>query len=252
MAILAILVAAYGYDMFVAAPGVKSADELLRSEAMKNNEVGFDPNLSGEEKQKRIAESIFDEKDVQRVLRKSPASVVEKDGYTIEYYRWWGYVPLKRHYMAVVYNGKAPNLKYNTHVVGDPPPDILPGFVRETEDDPLAVSPQGLSTSPNGPPIGGGGQGDGSGGSKGDGKGGGKGRKGKGGGLPPPGADPAAQPDGETEPQPAKSNDSPADAPKNDPSTQKESKEGIEKESKGTEQEPKEKDGEAAEEPKAE
>jgi hypothetical protein len=178
LAILAILVGALGFDMFVAKPGVEAADRTLKREAEKNNSIGFEKDLSVEERQKRMANSLLDRDDVRRILSKSPATTIKGAGYEIEVYRWWGYLPLKRHYMSVVYLGSGSNLRYSTHYVNsEAPAESLPGYERppvslEMPEGVAAATKKGGMGSPGGgagPP--------GKGGKGGKGKGGMKGKK---------------------------------------------------------------------------
>ena len=200
LAILALLVGALAFDWFVAKPGVEAADLALKTEAEKNNAVGFDSKLEGDEKQKKLADSLFDSADVQRILKKSPARTIKGDGYAIEVYRWWGYVPLSRHYMSVVYLGSGTNLRYSTHYVNSPAPaDSLPGYERPVGPDPNA--PAGVAAATAAGNTGGGGVGAPAG--KGDGGKGGKGKGGKGkGGMkgPPQGDRPPSEPGADATP----------------------------------------------------
>jgi hypothetical protein len=198
LAVLALMVGALGYDQLVAGPGSVSADKTLKLEAEKNNAEGFSAQLTAEEKQQRVATSLFNPQKVQEILKRKPDAVVTQAerNYAVEYYRYWGPVPLfnRRHYLAVVYHGKAPNLRYTTHYVNTAPPaESLPGYQRPAEDSPLPSEALSISSGlsyqkgedgtvkTSGNDISGGG-----GGGKGKGKG-----KGKGGGLPPPGESPA-------------------------------------------------------------
>jgi len=187
LAILAILVGALGFDWFVAKPGVEAADRTLKSAAEKNNSVGFTKNVSAAERDKQLADSLLDSADVQRILNKSPAKTVKGDGYMIEVYRWWGYVPLSRHYMSVVYLGNEANFRYSTHYVNSPAPaESLPGYERP----PLAYEePEGVAkATAEGKTGTGGGPGGKGGGPGGKGGKGGKGKGGKGDRPPTEGA----------------------------------------------------------------
>jgi hypothetical protein len=184
LAVLALLVGALGYDWFVAKPGVEAADKKLTQEARKNNAIGFDKELTQEERQKRLADSMLDTADVHRILNKSPAQTISGNGYQIEIYRWWGYLPLKRHYMSVVYLGQGTNLRYSTHYVNsEASAESLPGYERPSvtyeEPEGIAAATAAGKTGTNAIPPG---------------KEGGKGGKGKGkGGKGAPSTGPVAE-----------------------------------------------------------
>jgi len=194
LAILAILVGALGFDWFVAKPGVEAADRTLKSAAEKNNSVGFTKNVSAAERDKQLADSLLDSADVQRILNKSPAKTVKGDGYMIEVYRWWGYVPLSRHYMSVVYLGNEANFRYSTHYVNSPAPaESLPGYERpplayEEPEGVAKATAEGKTGTGGGPGGKGGGPGGKGGGPGGKGGKGGKGKGGKGDRPPTEGA----------------------------------------------------------------
>jgi hypothetical protein len=67
--------------------------------------------------------------DVQKHIGWGPTRVKDndKDGYTIEYYCWWGYVPLNRHFISVLYKGKS--RRYAAHYQAEPPQEDLPSTV---------------------------------------------------------------------------------------------------------------------------
>jgi hypothetical protein len=162
LAILAIAIGAFCYDYFVAKPGVEKANFELELAATKNNEMGIDLKADPETQRKQALESIFDEKDVQDVLKMKPTDVERGQGYTIETYRWWGNVPVlnRRHYMTVVYyGGENQKLRYSTHFVNQrPPAESLPGGHRvenfKLQNIGASGPPEGI-TMPSGSGLGG-------------------------------------------------------------------------------------------------
>jgi hypothetical protein len=72
------------------------------------------------------------------------------DGYNVEYYCWWGHVPLinlRRHYLAIVYAGEGSQLVFSSHHLNQwPPRGALPmPFV---EKRPLAAKNADSETLP--------------------------------------------------------------------------------------------------------
>lgn len=234
LAILAVMVGAYGFDAFVAQPGAEKAHEKLEAEAMKRNSMGLDLKLSEAERKKLLAETILDDKAVRKILNKTPAKVETHneragDEYTIEYYQYWGYLPLNRHFISVVYRGKAPSLRYNAHFRNiRPPEDQLPGFQR-------SIAGYDTPAGANEPMKMGGGDMGGMAGGKGKGKGGGKG-KGKG-DQPPAEVTPPAESTPVAEGAPV--TEAPGDAPKGSAA-----KDGEKPETKADEAPAEKKDGE--------
>ena len=232
LAILAVLAGALGFDYFLANRGATAAKEKLEDEVVKLNAMGFDPNLTPEQKESLRDQRIVNPQKVHEILQRSPTytethgqnTPEPDDDHVIEYYCWWGPIPLlnKRHYLSVVYFGKEPNLRYNTHYQNtNPPAESLPGFqnVGETLSPPGGPSPMagGAGSTPEIPLPGEEGSAP-----PGDGKGKkGKGKGGKGKGLPPPGYS-------GTEDAPAQ----PSEGTKDDSATKSDAKESSPPESK--------------------
>jgi hypothetical protein len=68
--------------------------------------------------------------DIQKELGRAPTATRENDAdnYTVEYYCWWGNVPLlnmRRHFIAVVYVGNKPR-HYSSHYREEPPAEAYP------------------------------------------------------------------------------------------------------------------------------
>lgn len=220
LVILAVAVGALIYDQMIASPAAIAAGNRLTKEAEAHNSTGYDDSLTLEEKKQRLASGVLGPKDVQRIIGRSPTRVVTANRHVIEYYRWWGYVPFNRHYVSVIYLGKEPNLRYQTHYTNRAPSaEELPGYVHKAPPQDLSdVDADAAGGMP--PAAGPGGPGGGKGKGKGKGKGGGKGQR-------PPGE--ATEEGSDSEPAPpseAKDDEKPA-SEKQDDDAGKESSESA-------------------------
>src|SRR5438067_10641789 len=117
LGLLALAIGAYAYDYFVALPGCKAADEKIQSFVDAQNKKGIQ------------AGNLVTDADVHKELGMQPTDVEkhEADGYMVEYYRWWGHVPLlnqRRHFISVVYIG--PQHRFSSHHRENPPEEALP------------------------------------------------------------------------------------------------------------------------------
>ena len=202
LGLLAVAVGAFAYDQFVAKPSADGASRKLEDAVIQLNAKGFDPDLSAEEKAKLRDERFVNPKKVQEILGRTPTYTEKHSDHAIEYYCWWGQVPgfNKRHYLSVVYLGKEPDLRYNTHYQNSrPPAESLPGYENVGDASAPGVNMASGAAPPEDWAKD---TGEGKGKGKGKGKGGGK-------GLPPPGYSSeaeakAAQPADGTEPGGAK------------------------------------------------
>lgn len=134
--ILAICVAALGYDFMVAKPGSVAAHK-------KVEELNQKQNSHTATKTERITPAV-----VQRELGRKPTRVEKHPTHTIETYCWWGQMPLlsmRRHYMEAVYWGdeKSPRL-VALYLNERAPAESLPTILQQkvTLED-LKISPQG-------------------------------------------------------------------------------------------------------------
>lgn len=115
LGLLAVVIGVYAYDFLVAKPGVTAAYEKLQA-------------FVDDENKRSVKDSAALTPDaIQKQLGMQPTSrtVNEKDGYEVEYYRWWGHVPLlntRRHYISVVYLGQGTR-KHTSHYLNENPPD---------------------------------------------------------------------------------------------------------------------------------
>ena len=115
LALLGLVIGAYGYDYFVAKPAVTAASEKIQAHVDEQNKLGVKTG------------SMVTPDEIHKLLGMQPTSreVHEKDDYEIEYYRWWGHVPLlntRRHYISIVYLGKEPR-RFSSHYLNEPPPE---------------------------------------------------------------------------------------------------------------------------------
>ena len=210
LAVLATVGGGWFYDYFVAAPGVKAANDKLHETVLQHNERGL-PAGANAAKEGTVAASaetggMLYSQDIQNILGMSPSWTKQEEFYTIECYRWWGWVPLDKHYITVLYTGDPSKRHYATHYVNEMPEnDALPGINRgdapvdlnaESANAEIAV-PGGSGAPPPGPP------GPPSAGPPGE-KKGGKGSKGR------------PQAKGETTADARKGNEAKGDSPKGD------------------------------------
>lgn len=124
LVLLALAVGALGYDYLVARPAVDKAYKDIQALADQRNQAGVGKA------------DLVRSKDIQELLGGKPTIVRDypKEGYTLEWYCWWGPVPFLntyRQYIVVVYVGDEPR-RYSTHHQNEMPTE---------ENLPLAVPP---------------------------------------------------------------------------------------------------------------
>lgn len=139
LALLALAIGAYAYDYFVAKPGCDEANKKLHEFVEQHNKKGVQEA------------ALVTMADVQKALGRAPTMVVEQDdkGATLEYYCWWGNVPLlnrRRHFIAVVYVGNKPR-HYSSHYQEEPPADAYPIPSKQSADE-IAGSSSGAEGAP--------------------------------------------------------------------------------------------------------
>lgn len=200
--VLAIAIAALGFDYFIAQPGAIAGHAKLE----KLNAHQIEQNAK---KSERLTSEV-----VQRELGRAPTWVQEGPFYTVEYYCWWGQVPVftyqgdRRHYVSAVYVGDEPRRLY-AHYLNEPPPtEDLPGVLPDYSPEALNLQPS-MGGSPPQTPASGTDGGDVE--SKGDGKAKRKGKKG--GGPASSGTSPEDTAPGNEPKSPADDTISPAPAP---------------------------------------
>jgi hypothetical protein len=116
--ILALCIAALVYDYRVAKPGSEAAHAKLEALNLKHNETS------------RNSTDRLTPERVHQELGRKPTRVEVHPTHTIEYYCWWGRMPLlamRRHYKTVVYlgNPKAPRL-YSHYLNETAPLEAIP------------------------------------------------------------------------------------------------------------------------------
>jgi hypothetical protein len=197
--VLTACIAALVYDYQVAKPGSEAAEAKIKQLVESRNVMAASaagPVLSA---------------DVQKELGRAPTWVEEQPTYTVEWYCWWGKVPLlstRRHYLTVLYVGE--KRRFSSQQLNGPPAEddlpthfvIQPGAVQPL-DTPIGMPPAGDGGAPKGK------------------------RKGKGKGGPeepmPPSSEqesaqePTGQPAAETPEKPAQEGDTPVEASNDKP-----------------------------------
>jgi hypothetical protein len=145
LGLLLLVIGAYGYDYFLARTQCETADKNVQQfvDAQNRKGVGEAPLVTSP--------------DIQKTIGFAPTWTEEHDdkGYTVEYYCWWGQVPLltrRRHFIAVVYVGSKPR-HYSSHYREEPPPEAFPIVDANPKqwpgkDDPITTPPDSASGNP--------------------------------------------------------------------------------------------------------
>jgi hypothetical protein len=140
LSILIVIGGALVYDWGIAPPQVKAANDKLHDTVLKHNELGV---IGAKKKAADQAAAgivsigepggLIYSKDVQKILGMKPSRTETTERYTIEYYRWWGWIPRNRNYITVLYVGDNPDKRhYSTHYANMLPEDAaLPGKLKE-------------------------------------------------------------------------------------------------------------------------
>jgi len=121
LGVLALVIGAYAFDYLVASPGCEATDKKIQEFVDARNKLGVKEG------------SLVSPADLHKELGMEPTWVdkhdKEKQQYLVEYYCWWGQVPLinmRRHFISVVYNGHDPDWRFSSHHRELPPPEALP------------------------------------------------------------------------------------------------------------------------------
>jgi hypothetical protein len=128
LGLLFVVVGAYGYDYFVLRPACNAAFAKIQSLVDTRNKQGVKTG------------SLVTSADVQKEIGRQPTWSFpnNKDGYTVEYYCWWGKTPLlsrRRHFIAVVYTGTEPR-HFSAHYQEEPPAEALPTAHVPSKEEP--------------------------------------------------------------------------------------------------------------------
>lgn len=119
LGLLGLVIGAYAYDYGVARPAVDAAEKKVNDFVDARNRLGVKEG------------SPVTPDDIHKELGIRPTFVEEHaaDHYEIEYYCWWGHVPLlnlRRHYLSLVYIGDKPRRFSSHHKNEVPPHEALP------------------------------------------------------------------------------------------------------------------------------
>ena len=133
-AILILVIGGMVYDRQYAEPAVKAANENLLTYVDEFNAKGIPPlQEDGGSRTTSPRGALLAPSDIQKHLGMSPlrTKVDGKNFYIIEVYSWWGWLPVNKRYITVVYHDdKDP--RYYTHYVDSwPTADELPGQPRQ-------------------------------------------------------------------------------------------------------------------------
>jgi hypothetical protein len=151
--ILALAVVAWYYDYSYAGPGSDTKYDAIQKMVDDTNAKGVKEG------------GVVDSKLVQEVVGFAPTYVQQEKDYTVEWYCWWGKIPVLttwKRYITVVYEGE-PRHFINHHKNEPPPAESLPGYMPPAPPpgaDAGATPPEmtGAPAMP-GMPAGGGGRG---------------------------------------------------------------------------------------------
>ena len=122
LTLLVIALGALAYDNLVAKPQCEEADKKIQEFVDEQNKKGVKDG------------SLVTPDKIHDLLKMQPTYVEknDKDGYLIEYYCWWGSVPvinMRRHFIGVVYVGK--ENRFSSHHRERVPKEALP-IIEET------------------------------------------------------------------------------------------------------------------------
>ena len=150
LSILAVLFAAWMYDMFVMYDQVKVAGKRLAAAHDAKSARGVDTSSS---------DNFMKTAEVQESIGFAPTRSQVKDGVLVEEYRWWGALPLQRRYIRVKYKDKDGN-EYDDFEVfnasmfgGDDDADQAPAILPQGGAGDPAETPPGVG-APSGPTTG--------------------------------------------------------------------------------------------------
>ncbi|MAI69417.1 MAG: hypothetical protein CMM01_00665 [Rhodopirellula sp.] len=105
LSVLAVSLAAMGYDRYVAKPAVEAAYAAILAE---NGKVY------------RTKGKTFTNKDVQKLIGKTPAkTLTDADGNTVEIYQWRAGLPIRTHDLFAIYQPKGDSLIFREGGTGN-------------------------------------------------------------------------------------------------------------------------------------
>lgn len=146
LGILAVAVGVLAYDYKIAGPNCEAGEKKIQEFVDARNKLGVKEG------------ALVTAADVRKELGMEPTKIEKNDeyGYTVEYYSWWGNVPIlnrRRHYISVVYIGQEPRHFSSSHRNSPPPTDALPipEAMDPTADDSPLPTPQASTGGPKAP-----------------------------------------------------------------------------------------------------
>ncbi|MBC7855639.1 MAG: hypothetical protein IAF94_19585 [Pirellulaceae bacterium] len=141
------------FDRVIAPPRVNAANDKLHDTVLKHNERGLKRSAAkAGEKNASAATSdvggLMYSEDIQEILGMAPTRVEKTEFYTIEHYRWWGWIPRNTNFITVLYVGDPKRRHYSTHYANELPEDgSLPG--KQKFDEKATV----LNSKPGDAPV---------------------------------------------------------------------------------------------------
>ena len=128
LSVLVVVGGALVYDWVIAPPRVKAANDKLLDEVRLYNETGLKPGAKKGDLPVAGMDGMLYSDDIQKILGMTPSKVESTELYTIEHYRWWGWIPRNRNYITVLYIGDPKKPHYSTHYANMMPEDgVVPG-----------------------------------------------------------------------------------------------------------------------------
>jgi hypothetical protein len=154
VSVLVVVVGALLYDWVIAPPRVKAANDKLLDEVRLYNETGLKPGAKKGDLPVAGMDGMLYSDDIQKILGMAPTTVESTELYTIEHYRWWGWIPRNRNYITVLYIGDPKKPHYSTHYANMMPEDgVVPGKRRsETTVESPSETNNATVATPGGAP----------------------------------------------------------------------------------------------------
>lgn len=109
LCILGVVLAAFLVDMFVMRDSVKAAEKRLVAAANERSEQPF---------QKNGENPFLTREGVAQAIGFAPTNSEVEGGMLIEYFRWWGSLPLQRRYLKVIYEDEQ-GQKYHDYEIAN-------------------------------------------------------------------------------------------------------------------------------------
>jgi len=123
LGLLGLVIGAYAYDYGLARPAVDAAEKKVNDFVDARNRLGV------KEGAPVTPDDIHKELGMKPTFVEKHPADQNSQGYEIEYYCWWGHVPvinLRRHFLSLVYMGDEPRRFSSHHKNEVPPHEALP------------------------------------------------------------------------------------------------------------------------------